>query len=43
MCREHSSSEDLSSRWHQDFVVRASELFKTKQERSVEAGRECLS
>ncbi len=39
ICRESGIAEDLLSRWRQDFVLRAPELFKTRQERSAEAER----
>ncbi len=39
ICRENGIAEDLLSHWRQDFILRAAELFKRKQERSAEAER----
>jgi transposase len=38
-CREYGIAADLFSRWKQDFVLRAPELFKTRRERSGDAER----
>lgn len=39
ICRASGIAEDLLSRWRQEFILRAPELFKTRQERSAEAER----
>jgi transposase-like protein len=38
-CREYGIAADLLSRWKQDFVKRAPELFRTKQVQSAEVAR----
>ncbi len=39
LCREHSIGEDLLSRWRQELVTRAKDLFATPQQRSAEQER----
>jgi len=39
ICREHSIADDLLSRWRQEFVARAPDLFASRQRQSVEQGR----
>ena len=39
LCREHDLGADLISRWHQQLVERAYELFATPASQSVEQAR----
>ena len=39
ICRENGIADDLLAHWKREFVERASELFRTRQERSADEAR----